>query len=83
MSRDGAIKFPFLLCLQNGSDILSHGAMAVDWKKQSPVLCFSQSFCLVQIFLKAKKMLLKASRDIHLIHVKSFEVEKLCAIMEH
>lgn len=84
MSGDGAIKFPFFLHLQNGSDILSHCAIAVDWKNKAQSCVFSQSFCLVQIFfLKAKKMLLKASRDIHLIHVKSFEVEKLCAITEH
>lgn len=82
MSGDGAITFLFILHLQNGSDILS--TLAVDWKNKAQSCVFSQSFCLVQIFfLKAKKMLLKASRDIHLIHVKSFEVEKLCAIMEH
>lgn len=44
MSRDGAIKFPFFLCLQNGSDILSHGAMAVDWKNKAQSCVFPKAF---------------------------------------
>jgi len=44
---------------------------------------FTKLLSGANLFLKAKKILLKALRDIHLIHVKSFEVEKLCAIKNH
>lgn len=87
-SRDCLIQFPSISTTSTWRVViifyLTYMYVHCRLKQHSTLLHFLQSFLSgANLFLKAKKVLPKASRDIHLILVKSFEVEKLCAIMKY